>query len=159
MHRHNPKSTAKIASHPIHPMLIPFPIAFFIGTFVSDLIYWSGGDRFWATASSYLLGAAIVTALAAAAAGLTDFLGDRRIREISHAWQHMIGNVLAVAIAIANFIVRLGDPAAAIVPTGLALSGVVVLILAFTGWRGGDLTYHHRVGVLDDHGEEPGRPA
>ena len=36
----NPKSTASIAGHPIHPMLIPFPIAFFVATFVCDLAYW-----------------------------------------------------------------------------------------------------------------------
>jgi len=36
----NPRSTASIAGHPIHPMLIPFPIAFFIATFVCDLAYW-----------------------------------------------------------------------------------------------------------------------
>jgi uncharacterized membrane protein len=35
----NPKSTAQIAGHPIHPMLIPFPIAFFVSTFVADLVY------------------------------------------------------------------------------------------------------------------------
>jgi uncharacterized membrane protein len=36
----NPRSTASIAGHPIHPMLIPFPIAFFIATFVCDVVYW-----------------------------------------------------------------------------------------------------------------------
>jgi len=36
----NPKSTAQIAGHPIHPMLIPFPIAFFVSTFVADLVFW-----------------------------------------------------------------------------------------------------------------------
>lgn len=36
----NPHSTATIAGHPIHPMLIPLPIAFFVGTFVCDLVYW-----------------------------------------------------------------------------------------------------------------------
>jgi uncharacterized membrane protein len=33
----NPKSTASIAGHPLHPMLIPFPIALFVSVFVCDL--------------------------------------------------------------------------------------------------------------------------
>lgn len=145
----NPRSTAKVAGHPIHPMLIPFPIAFFVGALISDLLYCSLGDAFWATASLYMIGAAIVMALLAALAGFTDFLGDRRVRALGHAWQHMIGNLLAVVVAIVNFVIRLGDPASAIVPTGLVLSIVVGLILVFTGWRGGDLVYKHRVGIPD----------
>ena len=39
----NPKSTASIADHPLHPMLVPFPIAFFVATFVSDLAFWRPG--------------------------------------------------------------------------------------------------------------------
>ncbi|HET6630584.1 MAG TPA: DUF2231 domain-containing protein [Woeseiaceae bacterium] len=147
MQTDNPKSTAKIADHPIHPMLIPFPIAFLVAALVSDLLFWALGDAFWASASLYLLGAGIVMALVAALAGFTDFFGDPRIRSLSHAWQHMLGNLLAVAIAIANFFIRLGDPATAILPAGLILSAVVVLILLFTGWRGGDLVYKHRVGI------------
>jgi uncharacterized membrane protein len=43
----NPKSTASIAGHPIHPMLIPFPIAFFVATFVCDLAYWQSPNDAW----------------------------------------------------------------------------------------------------------------
>lgn len=143
----NPKSTAKIAGHPIHPMLIPFPIAFFVAALVSDIVFWRAGGDFWATASFYLIGAAILTALAAALAGFTDFFGDRRIRELSHAWQHMIGNLAAVGIAVVNFLIRVGDPISAVVPIGLSLSAATGIILVFTGWRGGDLVYKHRVGI------------
>ena len=47
----NPKSTAQIAGHPIHPMLIPFPVACFVLTFVSDIAFWRTANEFWATAS------------------------------------------------------------------------------------------------------------
>jgi len=40
----NPRSTAQIAGHPIHPMLIPIPIAFFVATFVCDLVFWQTGN-------------------------------------------------------------------------------------------------------------------
>jgi len=82
----NPQSTAKIAGHPIHPMLIPFPIAFFVSTLVCDLAFWRTGNPIWATAALWLLGTGIVMATLAAAAGLTDFLGDRRIRDLTDAW-------------------------------------------------------------------------
>jgi uncharacterized membrane protein len=47
----NPRSTASIAGHPIHPMLIPFPIAFFVGTFACDLVYWQTSNSAWAAAT------------------------------------------------------------------------------------------------------------
>ena len=59
----NPKSTASIAGHPIHPMLIPFPVVFLVTAFVTDLVFWSTGFAIWATASLWLLGAGILMAL------------------------------------------------------------------------------------------------
>lgn len=143
-----PESTAKFGTHPIHPMLIPFPIAFLVGALVADLVVTMGGtDDFWSRAGTYLLGAGIATALLAALFGFIDFLGSRRIRDISHAWQHMFANLLAVTIAVINFLMRLGDEADAIVPVGITLSAVTVVILLFSGWRGGDLVYRHGVGT------------
>ena len=86
-------------------------------------------------------------ALLAAVAGFTDFLGDRRVRALGHAWQHMIGNLAAVALAVLNLLIRWQDASASIVPTGLVLSALVAALIAFTGWRGGDLVFKHRVGV------------
>ena len=62
----NPRSTASIAGHPIHPMLIPFPIAFFVGTFACDLVYWQTSNSAWAAATPWLLGAGLVMAALAA---------------------------------------------------------------------------------------------
>ena len=56
----NPQSTAKIAGHPIHPMLIPFPIAFFVGTFACDLAFWWTGNPAWVPPTVWLLGAGLV---------------------------------------------------------------------------------------------------
>lgn len=145
----HPRSTARIAGHPIHPMLIPFPIVFFISAFVTDLVFLSEGDPVWARASWWLLLAGLVTAGLAALAGLTDFAGDRRIRELRAAWAHMFGNVAAVLIELVNLLMRTGDPAAAIEGTGVILSGIVVAILAVTGWLGGELVFRHAVAVDD----------
>ena len=74
----HPHSTAKIGGHPIHPMLIPFPIVCFIGVLVTDIVFLNNQDPGWATASRYLLGVGIVMAALAAVAGLTDFMGSAR---------------------------------------------------------------------------------
>ena len=143
----NPQSTAQIAGHPLHPMLIPFPVAFLVATFVCDLIFWRTGNPAWSTASLWLLGAALIMAALAAVAGLTDFLGDQRIRDLGAAWHHLIGNVIAVLLSLWNWYRRYEAGEAAVLPVGLILSGIVVLILLYTGWRGGEMVYRHRVGV------------
>ena len=155
----NPVSTANIGNHPIHPMLIPFPIAFLVGAFVSDLTFWATGTAFWAQASMWLIGAALVMGALAAVAGLTDFLGDARIRDIPDAWYHFIGNATAVVLALINFILRYVQGAeAAIRPWGLVLSLVVVGILLFTGWKGWEMVYRHRVAVIDAPEQAPVSP-
>jgi uncharacterized membrane protein len=145
----NPQTTAQIAGHPLHPMLIPFPIAFLVATLVCDLVYWRTGNAGWSTATLYLLGAALVMAALAAVAGLTDFMGDRRIRDLSAAWHHMLGNVVVVLLSAWNWYRRYEAGEAAVVPTGLVISLVVVLILLYTGWRGWEMVYRYRVAVSD----------
>lgn len=145
----NPRSTASIAGHPIHPMLIPFPIAFFVGAFVCDVAYWYSSSAAWVTASVWLLGAGLIMAALAAVMGLIDVMGDLQIRQLNDAWLHAGGNVLAVLIELYNWYSRYEHGAAAVLPTGIVLSLVVVLILLFTGWKGWEMVYRHRVGVAD----------
>jgi uncharacterized membrane protein len=149
METDNPRSTASIGGHPIHPMLIPFPLAFFIATFVCDLIYAQTSNINWVTASEWLLAAGLVMAALAAVAGLIDVLGDQRIRALNDAWLHAGANVLAVLIELYNFYSRYTAGAAAVLPVGLVLSLVVVLLLVFSGWKGGRLVFVHHVGVSD----------
>ena len=145
----NPQSTAQIAGHPIHPMLIPFPIVFFVSTFVCDLVFWRTGYPIWATASLWLLGAGLVMAALAAVVGLIEVFGDQRIRMLNDVWWHAGGNVVAVLIELYNFYIRYEQGSAAVLPTGLVLSLIVVCILLFTGWKGWEMVYRYRVGVSD----------
>lgn len=148
MYGRNPHSTASIGGHPIHPMLIPFPITCLVGAFVTDLIFLNTGDRGFATASHWLLGFGIGTALIAATAGMIDYMGDDRIRRLGVALQHMLANVAAVVISVINFAIRLDDPGD-IASLGVYLSGAVVLILLYSGWLGGHMVYRHRVAVQE----------
>lgn len=150
MHSPNPHSTARVAKHPIHPMLVPFPIVCFVGTLLTDLAYWRTAEMMWADFSAWLLTAGLVMGGLAAIAGLIDFLGDRLVRTHKVAWLHMIGNALAWILSLFNAFVHSRDAWTSVVPTGLILSALVVVILVFTGWMGWSLVYRHRVGVLTD---------
>ena len=145
----NPRSTAIIAGHPIHPMLIPFPIAFFVGTFICDLIYWQTSSEAWAAATPWLLGAGLVMAALAAVMGVIDVFGDQQIRQLTTVWWHASANVLLVLVELFNLAIRYQQGPAAIVPNGLLLSLVSVVLLAFSGWKGGDLVFRGHIGVAD----------
>jgi uncharacterized membrane protein len=147
MTQHAPLSTARIARHPIHPMLVPFPIACFVGTLLTDIAYWRTAEMMWANFSSWLVSAGVVMGLLAAIAGLIDFLGSRAIGRQPPAWPHVIGNAIAMVVAIANMLIHTRDAWTSVVPWGLALSAVTVLILLFTGWMGWSMVYRYRVGV------------
>lgn len=150
MSEHNPQSTAKIGGHPLHPMIVPFVITFFISALLTDLIYLSTGRMGFADASVWLIGAGIAAAALAAVLGLTDFLGDRMIRNLGVAWMHMIGNVVVVLLEIANLWLRATRGAeAAIAPAGVTLSVIVSALLLVTGWLGGEMVYRRHVGVSD----------
>jgi len=146
----NPVSSANVAGHPMHPILITLPIGFFVATFLFDIVYWQTGREAFATGALWLLGAGIVGAALAAVTGIIDFLGDQRIRNISDAWQHAIGNVILVLIQLFSFYQRYRYGASAVVPLGLVLSLISVLIMLFTGWKGGEMVFRHRVAVYDE---------
>jgi len=143
----HPRSTAQIGGHPIHPMLVQFPIVCFILTLVCDLLYTQGHTEL-ATASKWLLLIGLVFAALAALAGLTDFLGDKRIQG-SDAIKHAVANVTAVVLELVNLLLRRGNDDF-IGSTGVWISAVVVLILLYSGWMGGKLVYRHGIGVRDD---------
>ena len=142
----HPRSTATIAGHPIHPMLIPFPIVCFVGAFVTDVVYSRNLNPGWATASHWLLGIGLLMAALAAVAGLTDYLGDDRVRRLGDALKHMLANVTAVVLELVNLVLRLGNNDF-IASTGVWISAAVVLILLYSGWKGGELVFRHGVGV------------
>lgn len=143
-----PKSTAQIAGHPIHPMLVGFPIAFFLSALASDVAHVATGEERWAHTSAWLLGAGLVSSVGAAAAGMADYLGDSRVRRSKVATIHMVGNVAAVALETANFLIRKGgDAPDAVRPAGLSLSAISAGILGVTAALGGSLVYKQRVGV------------
>jgi uncharacterized membrane protein len=153
------RSTASIMGHPIHPMLVPFPIAFLVATLATDLVFWGTGDAFWARASEWLVGAGVAMGGLAAVFGLIDFLTIDRARVGHTGWVHFLGNLAAVVLSLLSLLLRIGDSAAAVLPGGLILSFVVVGILLVTGWMGGELAYRFKIGVIEDEAASDTRSA
>jgi uncharacterized membrane protein len=128
-------------------MLVPFPIVCFVGALVTDIVYWRTAEMMWTNFSAWLLTAGLVISIFVVIAGVTDFLGDGRIRRLGAAWIHGIGNAIALILAIFDDLVHTRDAYTSVVPTGLVLSALIVLILLVTGWNGGQMVYRHGVGV------------
>jgi len=145
----NPVSSANLMGHPLHPLLVTLPVGFFVATLLFDLGFWITRTDTWATGALWLLGFGLIGAALAAVAGLIDFTGDARIRQIGDAWQHAIGNVVLVLVQAFSFYRRYRYGASAVLPAGLGLSIVAVLLMLFTGWKGGELVFSHRVAVYD----------
>jgi uncharacterized membrane protein len=135
-------------------MLIPFPSAFLVGAFLSDLAYLRKADAFWARASQWLVGAGLVSGALAAVFGLIDFLSIKRARGVIAGWIHLIGNAAALVLSLVNLVIRLRNPFSVIRTWGLALSAITNGLLVLTGWMGGELAYHHMIGVTGDIEEE-----
>jgi uncharacterized membrane protein len=118
---------------------------------VTDLAFLGTTDGFfWARASIWLIGAAIVMALLGPWPVSPIFSAKPRILALSDACYHMVGNLTAVVIAVINFALRYSQGAdVSMKPWRVALSLIVVGILLFTGWKGWGMVYRHRVAVLD----------
>jgi uncharacterized membrane protein len=141
------RSTATIDRHPIHPMLVPFPLACFVGTLLTDIAYWLTANIMWLDFSNWLVTTGVILGILAAIAGAVDFFSNRMIRAQAPAWPHVIGNAAALILAIFNMFIHTHDGWTAVVPWGIALSAVIVFILLFTGWMGWSMVYRHGVGV------------
>jgi len=141
------RSTAQIASHPIHPMLVPIPIACFVGALLTDVAYTVTAEVMWANFSAWLLVVGVIFGVLAAIAGLIDFLTNRIVREQAPAWPHLLGNAVALILAFFNALIHTRDAWTSVWPLGLVLSVLTVLILPVTGWLGWAMVYRYGVGV------------
>lgn len=141
-------SKAAIFGHPLHPMIVPFPIAFLVGTLICDIVYAATGNPFWAEVAKWLLVPALVGGALAGALGLMDFTAIRRAREGWIGWAHMGGNLGVLLLSAINLWLRWNDPAGA-ESTGMGLSVIVALLLVGTGWLGGELVFRRRIGVIE----------
>jgi uncharacterized membrane protein len=158
------ESKAKIFGHPIHPILIVFPLGLLATSVIFDILYLLTNDAQLTVVAFYMIGAGIVGGAIAAIFGIIDWAaipGRTRAKDVANL--HGIGNVVVMILFAVSWLMRRDLPDAP-PTTALVLSFLGVLIAAFTGWMGGELVDRLAVGVdpgahLNSPNSLSGRPA
>jgi uncharacterized membrane protein len=133
------KAKARVFGHPVHLILIVFPLGLLATSFFFDVAYLVRGRAELAIVASWLIFAGVIGGGAASIFGLIDWLaiprGTRAWR--TGAW-HGGGNVIVAVLFAVSWLLRRDAPGA---PEGvaIALSGLGVLLIVATGWLGGEL--------------------
>lgn len=141
------RAIVPVGASPIYPLLLPFPVVCFFGTFATDLIYWRTAAMQWETFSVWLLTAGMIMAGFVVIGAIIDLLRSWPIHLAPAAWLYIVGNAVVLILSLINAFVHSRDGYTSVVPTGLFLSTLVVLILIFTSWLGRSLICHHGVRV------------
>jgi uncharacterized membrane protein len=145
-------SKVKIAGHPVHPMLIAYPVAFYTATLVLFIVYNSNKDSFYFKVAVLANAAGVIMAAVAAIPGFIDWLFiPSQSKARNTGLSHMICNVLALVLFGINLWVQLpkyNDANPAIGPAILLTVAGFILTLAagFLGWT---LVQKHHVGIDD----------
>lgn len=150
-------SPASIGGHPIHPMIIPFPIALWVFSFIADLVYLWRGNPVWKDWIAFyaLLGGTIM-AVVAAVPGLIDWLSLKDPKVVKIANWHARLNVIALLIFAGSFYLRTTSGADLVggshtVPFVLSVVGVILITIS--GWLGGEMVFKHGVAVEAQSGD------
>ncbi|MDQ1080680.1 DUF2231 domain-containing protein [Pseudoroseomonas cervicalis] len=147
-------SKVAVAGHPIHAMLVAFPIALVMATLACDALYWWDGDPFWVRAGLWASGAAFLLGLLAGLSGTAELLLVRDIRRHSAGWTHFVAAVMLLSVAGANWGVRLQQGEAALLPWGAFLSLLAAFFVGLAGWHGGKLVFEHQIGLMLSNDED-----
>lgn len=140
------RSKVSIKGHPLHPILVSFPIAFLTGTFVCDLLTLSGGNLQLDEMANYLAAAGIAFGVLAAIPGFVDFLvtvppaSSGKKRAAKHG---LINATVLILFFTALMLRRSGTSLETI--AGLEAAGFIGMAVA--GWMGGTLVYRNQIGV------------
>jgi uncharacterized membrane protein len=151
------ESRAKLFGHPIHPMLIPFPLGLLATSVVFDIIHRLTGNEPWAEVAYWMIVAGIIGGLAAAPFGWIDWFAipDGTRAKAIGLW-HGVGNVFVLVLfAVSWFLRRDAPDQPELLAFVLSLAGVA--LAAFTGWLGGELV--DRLGVGVDRGANLNAPS
>lgn len=144
-------SPASIGGHPVHPMLIPFPIGLWVFSLIADLIYlWRGNPVWWNYIAFYTLLGGIIGAAVAAVPGFIDWLSLKDPKVVKVANWHARLNVIALLIYASSFYLRTTSGAKLVsgsytIPIALSVLGVI--LISISGYLGGEMVFKHGVAV------------
>ena len=152
-------SPASIGGHPVHPMIIPFPIALWVFSLAADVIYLWRGNPVWRDyVAFYALLGGILGAAVAAVPGLIDWLSLKDPEVVKIANWHARLNVIALVIFAASFYLRTTSGSGLVSNSytiALALSVLGIVMITISGWLGGEMVFKHGVAVSSASGASP----
>ena len=143
------RTPASIAGHPLHAMLIVFPVGLLVFSLICDLVSLASSDpATWSTVARYTMAGGFIGALVVAVPGLIDLrsITDGKVKKI--AVTHMSFNLVAVVLYAINLWLRFHDSSSTGTPLILSIVGVVGL--AISGWLGAEMVHVHGVGVATE---------
>jgi len=147
---------ARLLGHPIHPMLIVFPLGLLATAVAFDIVGLVQGDSSWFGISYWMIAAGIIGGLLAAVFGLIDWVGiPSGTRAKTIGLLHGGTNVVVVLLFIGSWFMR-GAPTNVPTSSALALSFIAVVLALVGGWLGGELV--DRLGIGVDAGANPDAP-
>jgi uncharacterized membrane protein len=151
-------SRAKAFGHPIHPMLIPFPVGLLVTSVVFDVIYLITDRTGFTVAAAYAIAGGIIGGLVAAPFGWIDFFkipADTRAKRIG--LMHGLINVVVLVLFAVSWLIRWNAGGWEPTPLALAFSFVAVVVAAVAAWMGGELVDRLAIGI--DEGANPDAPS
>jgi uncharacterized membrane protein len=143
------ESRAKLFGHPIHQMLVAFPLGLLATAVAFDVIHLITANGYWSELAFWMIAAGVITGLLAAPFGFIDWLAipsGTRAKRIGAL--HGIGNVIVVLLYAASWLMRSDMPSQPGTP-GYLLSFAGAGLALITGWLGGELVDRLSVGVDD----------
>lgn len=151
-------SKVKIMGHPVHPMLVTFPIAFYTSTLLAFLVYAFSGDSFWFRVGIAANVAGVVMAAVAGTFGFLDWrLGIPSGSEAKRTGvKHMILNGAASILFLVTLALNIGEwsSAAPIMRGAIILPLIGFFLTLAAGYFGWTLVQNHHVGVEFSHAQE-----
>ncbi len=159
------ESRAKLFGHPIHPMLIPFPLGLLLTSVAFDVVHLLTDNGKWAEVAHWMIAAGIVGGIVAAPPGWIDWFAippGTRAKAVG-LW-HGVGNLVVLGLFAVALRMRWGDPEHLPTLVPAILEAVAIVLALVTGWLGGELVERLGVGVdpgahLDAPNSLSGRPA
>jgi uncharacterized membrane protein len=148
-------SRIALAGHPVHAMLVTFPIALVVATLGGDTLYWLTADPFFARVSLWTSGWGFGLGVVAGLAGTAELLAGHGIRRRPESWTHAVAAMMLLGTIGTNWGIRLINAEDAVLPWGLGLSLVGLVFVGLAGWQGGKLVFEHQIGVMIGERERP----
>ena len=147
---------ASVGKHPLHSILVAFPIGLWIFSLVCDLTFrFASRDAVWHQMAWYTLVAGVIGAIVAAIPGLIDFFSITDPRAGKVGMTHLVLNAVLVVLYSVNPWIRTVLGPDAVLPVPLSVVGVAGLLVS--GWLGGEMVYVHRAGVAQGEAHSASR--